>query len=59
MNPAPGKVDTDLFTGKNLAQTEDEFQRFEKWGRDHDDLDEEVEKDAQEWDCQKNHLVFQ
>ena len=58
MNLAPGKVNT--YENENeyclggLTQAEDEFHCFKKWSRDHDDLDEEVEKYAQERDCQVN-----
>ena len=41
-----------------LTKAEDEFQGFEKWSRDHDYLDEEVEKYAKERDCQVNYLIF-
>jgi hypothetical protein len=59
MNPASGKVDTKLTSCNDwLTKTEDEFQRFEKWSRDHDDLDEEIEKYAKERDCQENQLIF-
>ncbi len=59
MNHAPGKINTtrncDLI---ELAEAEDEFYCFEKRGWDHDDLDEEIEKNAKEWDCQKNDPVL-
>jgi hypothetical protein len=41
-----------------LAEAEDEFQRFKKWSRHHDNLDEEVKKDADEGCGKKNHSLF-